>query len=400
MNLKAAIVVLGLLVTGACSRKQEAATDRPPAVHGASIEKVALAPVEDSYEATGTVRARTTSVLSSKIVGSVVAVRVHEGDRVRAGQVVIEIDNREAATQVQKAQAGQREAQEGVEEIDRSIRAAEAARTAAEANRTLAAATFERYKTLLERHSVSQQEFEEVQARDRVAKAEVDRATKMLQSQEARRNQVLARIDQAKAEVGGAQVYAGYARIASPINGVVTAKSADVGFMAAPGAPLITIEDDTRYRLEVAVEESRLASIRMGSEVPVTIDALGGGELTGRVAELVPAADPASRTYIVKIDLPDGGHVNGQHLLRSGLYGKARFRLGEKQATTVPQKAIVERGQLSGVFVVDTEGVARLRLIKTGKTFGDRVEVLSGLSAGDRIVVDRVEAVNDGSKVD
>src|SRR2546423_13125517 len=91
------------VLTVACARKQEAATEKPPAVRDAKIEKLRLAPVEDVYEATGTVRAKTSSVLSSKIVGSVVAMPVREGDRVRAGQVVAEIDNRDASAQLAKA---------------------------------------------------------------------------------------------------------------------------------------------------------------------------------------------------------------------------------------------------------------------------------------------------------
>lgn len=397
----ALIVFLSLTaLTVSCSRKQEAATEKPPSVSDAGIEKVTLAAVEDFYEATGTVRARTTSVLSSKVVGSVVAMHVHEGERVRAGQVVAEIDNRDAGAQAQKARAGQREAQEGVEEIDRNTRAAEAAKTAAEANLTLATLTFNRYKMLLERRSVSPQEFDEAQAKFRVAAAEVDRAAKLHQSFQARRNQVLARIDQAKADVAGADIVVSYARITSPINGVVTAKTGEVGLMATPGSPLITIEDDSHYRLEVAVEESRLGLIRLGDSVQVKIDALGDEAINGRVAELAPAADPLSRSYSVKIDLPEAGRANHPGLLRTGLYGKARFIIGQKQAIAVPQKAVVERGQLVGVYVVGANGIARLRLIKTGKTIGDRVEVLAGLSDGERIVVGRVEAVGDGSKVE
>ncbi|HSE36625.1 MAG TPA: efflux RND transporter periplasmic adaptor subunit, partial [Blastocatellia bacterium] len=126
----------------------------------------------------------------------------------------------------------------------------------------------------------------------------------------------------------------------------------------------------------------------------VRIDALGGIDLTGRVVEIVPVADPASRSHTVKIDLP------AQSSLRSGSYGRASFVTGQKQAITVPQRAVIERGQLVSAFVVDDSGTARVRLIKTGRSYGDRVEVLSGLNEGERVVVDRVEAVSDGSRVE
>jgi RND family efflux transporter MFP subunit len=207
---------------------------------------------------------------------------------------------------------------------------------------------------------------------------------------------VLARIDQAKADVAGSQVYSSFTRITAPITGVVVSRQADVGYMAAPGTPLLTIESGTDYRLEAAVQESQINKIHLRDQVQVRIDALGQQELAGTVVEIVPAADPASRTYVVKISigLPSGN----QQVLRSGLYGRARFITGQMQAMTIPQNAVVESGQLTSVFVVDQSGIARMRLVKTGKTYGDRIEVLSGLKEGEQIVVDGV-GLRDGSRV-
>ncbi|HLF82937.1 MAG TPA: efflux RND transporter periplasmic adaptor subunit [Blastocatellia bacterium] len=392
IGLTALLLLVALAVS--CSINPEAVTAKRPLVKDVKIEKIAPATVDDLYEATGTVRSKTSSIVSSRIMGSIIAVRVHEGERVRAGQVLIEIDSRDADAQLQKAQAGMREAGDALEEIERNINAAQSEKTAAEANQALAASTFNRYKALFERRSVSPQEFDEVQAKHRVADAEAERANRMLSSLAARKNQVLAKIDQAKAGVASAQISASYSRVTSPINGIVTAKHVDAGAMAAPGAPLVTIEDDSQYRLEAAVEESRIGHIQTNDPVQVRIDALGGLELTGRVSEIVPAADPASRSHTVKIDLP------AQPSLRSGSFGRASFAAGQKQAITVPLRAVIERGQLVSVFVVDDSGTARVRLIKTGKSYGDRVEVLTGLSEGERIVVDRIDAVSDGSRVE
>jgi membrane fusion protein, multidrug efflux system len=395
MKTKAAILALivSAILDTACARKHEASTERPPAVQGVQVIRVESGTVEDFYEATGTVRSKTTTALSSKVMGSVTALRVREGDRVRAGQIVVEIDNRDAAAQLQKAQAGLRETQEAAAEVEQAINAAQAAKAGAEANRKLAASTFARYQTLLERKSVSPQEFDEVRARNQIAEAEAERADRMLQTLVAKRRQVQARADQARADITSAQVHAGYARIAAPISGVVTSKQVEVGATATPGAPLLTIEDDSRYRLEAAVDESQIGRVRLRQRAMVRVDALGGEELSGRVAEIVPAADPASRSYAVRIDLP------ARQGLRSGLYGAARFTTGERRAITVPGKAVVERGQLVGVFVVDAGGVARLRLVKTGRATGDRVEILSGLSEGERVVVGGAERVSDGSRV-
>ncbi len=394
------IVSLAIMIPS-CEKKEKAPIEKPTTVQGVKIETIKLSPVEEGYEAVGTVRSKTTSVLSSKTVGNILAVHVREGDRVRTGQLLIEIDDRDSRAQLQKAQAGLREVQDAQEEIEQNIRAAESAREAAEAGRSLAAATFKRYNALLEQKSVSQQEFDEVQAKLKVAEAELDRANRMLQALMAKKSQVLAKTDQAKADVTNAQVYLGYSRILSPINGIVVSKQAEIGALASPGAPLLTLEDNSHYRLEVSVEDSMLKKIRLDTPVRISIDALGPREFSSRVTEIVPASDPGSRSSTVKIDLFDEkGKSAAQPVLRSGLFGKARFPVGQKQVIRIPQKAILQSGQLLSVFIVDSSHIVRLRLIKTGKQYGDQMEVLSGLNDGDRIVVEGMERVKEGDRVE
>ena len=397
------LVLIGLVAVGmaACGKKEEPVPEKIRTVRGAKVETMQTSSVEEVYEAVGTVRSKAASVLSSRITGQILAVHVREGDRVQAGQLLIEIDNRQAVAQVQKAQAGMREAQEMLEEVERNIQAAEAAKVAADANKTLATSTFNRYKTLLERHSVSPQEFEEAQARYRAAIAEADRVEETRRAILAKKEQVLARMEQARAEVNQSNLSVGYAQIASPIEGLVTAKPAEVGAMATPGLPLLTVEDDTHYRLEAAVEESQIGKIRYGTPVRVRIDALGPMEWLGRVAELGPAADPSSRSSIVKVDLPQkGDRARGRQILRSGLFGKALFSIGQRQVLTLPEKAVMRRGQLQEIYVLDSENIARLRLIQTGKQYDPRVEILAGLREGERVVVEGVEGVTDGSRVE
>lgn len=387
-----AIVAMSVFAAG-CGKQPQVAAEKPPVVKGIKLEPVAFATIDDYYEATGTVRSGTATVLSARAMGVVTSLRVREGDRVRAGQALIEIDNRESAAQLQKAQAGLREAQDAQTEVDRSIGAAQAARAAAEANKQLAATTLARYQNLLDRKSVSPQEFDEVKARYQVAEAENDRAEKTLQVLAAKKSQTIARMDQAKADITGAQVQVGYARILSPINGIVTARHADVGTMATPGAPLLTVEDDGHYRLEAAVEESQTRNIRLNAQARVTIDAIGE-EMNGKVVEIVPTADPASRSYTVKIQLPARLGV------RTGMFGKARFPHGQRRVMMIPRAALSERGQLTGVYAVDSAGIARLRLVTIGKRDGERIEILSGLNEGDRVVADATTLPREGSKVE
>jgi multidrug efflux pump subunit AcrA (membrane-fusion protein) len=259
-----AAIGLMAMTVASCGKKTEVAAEKPPVVNGARVDRVSMSPIEDYYEATGTVRSKTTTVLSSKIMGTVTGLRAGEGDRTRAGQVLIEIDDRDANAQLQKAEAGLRQAREGLAEVEQAINAAQSAQAAAGANQRLADSTYARYRALLERKSVSPQEFDEAKAKQEMAEAESRRAADTLKMLEAKKRQALAQIDQAVAEVANAKVYLSYARIASSISGVVVAKQTEVGSTATPGAPLLTIEDSSRYRLEVAVEESRLAKIGMG----------------------------------------------------------------------------------------------------------------------------------------
>jgi multidrug efflux pump subunit AcrA (membrane-fusion protein) len=131
----------------------------------------------------------------------------------------------------------------------------------------------------------------------------------------------------------------------------------------------------------------------------VLIAALGQEELTGTVAEVVPVADPASRSYTVKIALPPVGAAVRQ-ILRSGLFGQARFTVGQREAITIPNKAVIQHGGLTSVYIVDASKIAHLRLIKTGAVDGERIEILSGLNKGELIVVEGAELVSEGSRVE
>ena len=379
-----------------CGSKEDfSKTASPP--QKVKIEKVQATSVEDTYEAMGTVRSKTISVLSSKVIGRIISIQVREGDRVKAGQLLVEIDDREMKAQLEKSRAGLREAQYALDEAEKAIRAGEAEKKAADARLALASSTLDRYKGLYERRSVSSQEYDEVQTKNTAAKADADQASERLQALVAKKSQIIARIDQAKADTVNAEASLSHSRILSPIDGIVTTKPADLGQMAAPGTHLLSVEDESLYRLEALVEESRSGRIHLGASVSVSIDALGHNPMSGQVSEIVPALDPASRSYIIKIDLraPDSSTF-----FRSGLFGKARFNTGTKQVLTVPVQSILERGQLTFVYVVDSAKTAHMRLIQTGKPYGDRVEILSGLSEGDLVILEPPSAVKDGAAVE
>lgn len=392
------LLALGLLAGGvaSCGGEQGSGSGReekPAVVSGVKTEEVVESKVQDRYVPSGTVRSKTSSDLSAKLMGVVTAVRVREGERVRAGQVLVEIENQESRAALSKAQAGLREAQAGIQEVEQNAQAAQAARRAAEAGRELAQATLQRYQGLHERKSVSDQEFDEVKARARVAEAELERANRMVQVVEARRTMVTAKIEQARADVAAAEVVAGYARVVAPFAGVVTARHVEAGTMASPGAPLLTVEETGNYRLEVAIDELRMGQISRETPVKVQMDALGLGEMAGQVVEIVPATDPATRTYTVKITLPVESRI------RSGMFGRAHFQMGERQTILIPGSAVVRQGQLTGVFVIGEGGRTRLRLVTLGEVHEGRQEILSGLTPGERLVVESARIAREGVQV-
>lgn len=390
------VVTISLFSLANCGKKEESEkkTETPLAEPlNVPTAKVTLGSMEDFYEATGTVKAKTTTQVAANMMGRILSIPVSEGSSVSRGQVLVEIDNRESQPQIQKAQAGIKEAQAALIEIDKSVEIAKAAIKTAEANKVLAEKTFARFKELYERKSASGQEFDEAQSRLKMATSEVERAKANIPAILSKKEQINAKIQQAKADIAGINVQQSYSKITSPVSGIIVKKFAENGAIASPGMPLLSIEDNSQYRLEAAVEESQSKLMQIGKRVNVKIDALGEGEIFGVVSEILPSADAASRSYTVKIDLPTSP------LLRTGLYGLARFPIAGKSAIMIPQTAIVQRGQLSGVFVISPDGIAQLRVVTIGKTADGLVEVLSGLSEGDEFVSADIHRVNDGVKV-
>jgi RND family efflux transporter MFP subunit len=316
-------------------------------------------------------------VIAAKLMGYVRAVNVQTGDRVREGQVLLSLEARDLDSGLRRAQAGRETARQAIPAADSAVQAAKA-------TLDLENATFRRMQELYEKKSISDHEFDQASASVKSAQAEYDMAR-------AKRGQLDAEVAQAGEDVRAAEVTLGYAEVTAPFAGIVTAKSADPGTLATPGAPLLTIEREGTYRLEASVGESQLAAVRPGQSVSVRLD--GTSEpIAARVSEIVPAVDASSRSYIVKIDLPS------TPALRSGIFGRASFQSGKRSVTAIPAKAVVERGQLQSVMV-DDNGVARTRLITTGQRDKDRIEVLSGLTPGDKVIFPIPPGLADGTRV-
>ncbi len=371
------LLVLAAILSG-CGRESHtrAASTAPPV----SVQSATICNQDwsDAYEATGTVRARTAAVISSKVMAYVRQVSVQGGDRVKEGQELVTLDAQDLDANVRRAELAEAEVRSAIPEADNAV-------AGAKANLDLAQSTFRRMEELASKKSISNQEFDEASAKLKSSQAAYDMAR-------AKRSQLDSKLAQVEQEIRTAGITRDYTRIAAPFSGIVTAKSVEPGNLAAPGAPLLTIERDGAYRLEASVDESKLPFIKRGQTVEVTLEALDR-RLTAAVSEIVPAVDAASRAYTVKIDLPPLPNV------RSGMFGRAWFPMGRRRALTVPAAAILERGQLESVFVIDSS-VARNRLITTGRRQQDVVEVLSGLSEGEKVVNPIPSGLADGAAVE
>jgi multidrug efflux pump subunit AcrA (membrane-fusion protein) len=361
----------------ACSSNEKRPAEPGPMVSGVQTEIVHLESAPQLYQAVGAIHSANTAILVAQLAGTVREIRVQAGDRVKRGQLLAVLDDRGPRAQVQGAEAGVNEAIQGEAEVAQALKAATADRQFAEATRN-------RYKALLAKNSLSRQEVDGAEARYQSALANE-------RSMEAKTQQIKARQQQASSQEDSAQTLLSYSRIVSPMDGIVAVKSVDPGTVVMPGTPVLTVEDTARYRLEASLPEEYLPAAKAGDSVSVSTE---HGQFEGRVAEVVPAADVTSHTFLVKINLPHDCNC------RSGEYGQASFPIGEAKGLAVPSSAVVEHGELQGIFVVTPDGIAQYRLVKTGKTFGNRVEILSGLAAGEKVAISPIDRLRDGARVE
>ena len=287
-------------------------------------------------EVAGTVRAKLRATLETRLSGRIEKMPVVLGEKVQKGQLIARLDAGEIAARLEQAEASQEQAERD----------------------------WKRVSALFEQQSVTRAEHDSAQSRQRVAKGAVAEAKTMMT----------------------------YVEILAPFDGVVTKKWADVGDLAAPGRPLVDIEDPSALQLEADVPESIASHIKRDSRLSVRVDA-ANTELTGVVSEIAPTADPVSRTFRVKLEIPQ---ARG---LMPGQFARLAVPIGEYKCVRVPTTAVVQRGQLEIVFSV-ANNRAQLHLVKTGKHVGDEIEILSGLDAGKTVVVSGADQLTDGQPVE
>jgi RND family efflux transporter MFP subunit len=333
-------------------------------ISGVSVATLTPASIEEYYEAVGTVRADHTSTIASRMMGTVTSLLVKEGDTVENGQLLLTLDDRDVVQKVKAAEAGYQEATKALESVKQ--------------NRELTGITYERYKKMFEEKAISRQEMDQFETQKKVAGLEHERVQEM--------------VNRAAAGLSEAKIFLGFTQVKSPVKGRVTEKKTEVGSMAVPGIPLLTLEDIAAFHAEVTIDESLSGKLRTGMSVLVSIEAIDR-QIPGKIKEILPVVDSLSRSFIVKVSLSGAG-------LRSGLYARVKIPSGKKEVLLAPQSAIVEKGQLTGVYAVDGQGIVTYRLIRTGKAYDGNREILSGLKPNDRIIVQGVEKAKDSGIIE
>ncbi len=350
-------MTLILLVSTGCTKHSK--NIEHPIISDVQIETVSKKPVESFYTTSATVKAKTNSVVASMLTGKVTSIAVEEGDSVKAGQLLLTIDARDLSQKASGANAG--------------IKAAQMAASSAAQNAKMAENTYNRYKNLYDEKVITKQEFDQWTTQKNVAQ---------LQYQQA-----MAGVQQARAGLGEVQVFQSYARVTAPVSGIIIKRNIDLGSTAIQGQPLLTIEVPGVAELVANVDESYLDNIKEGEDVSLEVN---GKTYKRKITKVVKHIDPTTRTFKAKVD------ISG---LTGGQFAKINIPVDKKDVITVPKSAVVEKGELTGVYAVDNENIISYRLIRTGKTYGDNVEVLSGLSDGDKIITVGVEKAVDGGKL-
>ncbi len=328
----------GILLAGVLSAcGGDASNDATPAEPHTVIAAKAVRVRESGYEEyMGTVAAKSKSDIEAKLQARVERVEATLGSRVAKGDLLVQLDTREYRARVEQARAVNDQ-------------------TALELSRM---------EALLKQKAATQQEYDMVKSRRAVAEA----------------------------TLAEAETYLSYATVTAPFSGTVTRKDIEVGDLAVPGKPLFTMEESGVLRFIVTLPESKLASVREGDSLAVSLSATSD-VIRGRVDELSPSSDPVSRSFMVKVALPPSPGVH------PGQFGRLLLPSIGDETLFVPPSALVKRGQLDLVFVITPEQIAVLRLVRLGRQLPGTLEILSGLEEGELVVTDGWRDLSDGDSV-
>ena len=347
------LIVAALSVTSCSNSSKEKNIDKTPAV-AVTVSSASAETNTPFLTASGKIEAVNSASLSTRMMGFVNKIHVNVGQKVSKGQLLISINNADLSAKKAQAAAGVTEAQAAFNNAEKD---------------------YQRFKNLFAENSASQKELDDQRARYEMAKARLEGAKQMT-------NEVESQF--------------AYSNLRAPFSGVITNKYIDEGDMANPGVPLISVEGPGSFEVTASVPEREISKIKSGSEVQVSVTSLGV-ELPGTITEVSTSASNTGGQYLVKVvlDKTDSG-------ILSGMYATVQFpveKSGNATAMLVPKGAIVHRGELTGIYTVSQSNTAILRWLRLGRAFGDNIEVLSGLSADEKYIIDADSKIFNGSKL-
>lgn len=287
--------------------------------------------------------------IASRIMGYIENLDIEVGDKVKRGQLLFKIDAGDINNQITQAQSAYQQARASLRD---------------------ATADYNRFTKLYKEKAVSKQQFDKIRLQYQVAQENLAAAQ--------------AGLKQAKDQLN-------YANVKAPFDGVIVEKMATEGSLAAPGNPVVVMENLTSLSVQTQVSNDLYAVLRIGDKAKVKIDGIEQ-PFEGTIYTLVSAADPATRTHTVKLSLPDVNDIN------SGTFARVSFKKGERNTMMLPESAIIKRAGIDGVFVIE-DGKAYFHMVRLGAKLDKMVEVQSGLFVGDKVVVSNNAELLNGDKV-
>ena len=348
-----AFFTLSIMIVSCGSDEKKAVVNTTPAIN-VKVSKVGVNNNNPFLSVSGKIQASKSAELSTRIMGFVKNVHVNVGDKVSENQLLVSINNSDL--QAKKAQ------------VNAGIVQAKTAFINAEKN-------YNRFKNLLESNSVTQKEMDDMTANYQMAKAGLEVANQQ-------KNEIDAQFK--------------YSNITAPFSGIVTSKNIKKGDMANPGMTLISIENPTNFEVLAMVPESEIAHIQKETEVTVLVKSINK-TLQGKVTEISTSAKNTGGQYLVKIKL----EKTPANIL-SGMFSTIQFPVERKETSEmvlIPMDAIVKKGQLTGIYTVSESKTALLRWLRLGKTYGNEVEVLSGLNVDESYIVSAEGKLFNGAKI-
>lgn len=366
-----AALLLVITVSGCAGRKG----DQPVAVTTAVADNQELATM---LNLSGVVVPAQTVDLSSNILGKVTELGFQVGSAVKAGDTLMQLDTKTLSAQLLQAEAA-------LQSAKAAAQSAQSQASLAKINLATAQKLYDRTKVLFESGAVAQSQLDDVTDKLNIAQNQFDNASGPAQ------NQAEAAINTARANIKNIQVQLDNATIKSPIAGILTNQSINVGAVVSPGVPVISIVDTSILKMKSTVTQDMLPLLSVGQEMDVTIDSYPGSKFKGTISSLGPIAVNTGEIFPVEIAINNNGS------LTAGLSAHASMNTKIKEMV-VPSAAVSQNNGESCVFVIK-DNIAVRRAVKTGLKSDSGTQILNGLNAGERVAVTNVNTLTDNMPV-